>query len=94
MSLKQLGRYEVIEELGRGSMGVIYKAFDPLLDRLVALKTVAIDLSSEEVEAFERRFYREAKSAGRLNHPNIVTIHDVGKTDSVAYIAMEFLPGR
>ena len=94
MPLKQLGRYEVIEELGRGSMGVIYKAFDPMLDRLVALKTVALELSREETEAFERRFYREAKSAGRLNHPNIVTVHDVGKTDSVAYIAMEFLQGR
>jgi eukaryotic-like serine/threonine-protein kinase len=94
MPLKQLGRYEVIEELGRGSMGVIYKAFDPLLDRLVALKTVALELSREEAEAFERRFYREAKSAGRLNHPNIVTVHDAGKTDSVAYIAMEFLQGR
>jgi predicted Ser/Thr protein kinase len=94
MPLKQLGRYEVIEELGHGAMGVIYKAFDPLLDRLVALKTVALELSQEETEAFERRFYREARSAGRLNHPNIVTIHDVGKTDSVAYIAMEFLQGR
>jgi len=94
MPLKNLGRYEVIEELGRGSMGVIYKAFDPLLDRLVALKTVPLDLSREEAEAFERRFQREARSAGRLNHPNIVTIHDVGKTDSVAYIAMEFLQGR
>ena len=94
MPLKQLGRYEVIEELGRGAMGVIYKAFDPPLDRLVALKTVTLELSRDEAEAFERRFYREAKSAGRLNHPNIVTIHDVGKTDSVAYIAMEFLQGR
>jgi eukaryotic-like serine/threonine-protein kinase len=94
MSLKQLARYEIIEELARGSMGVIYKAWDPLLDRIVALKTVGADLSADEAEAFERRFYREAKSAGRLNHRNIVTIHDVGKVDSVAYIAMEFLQGR
>ena len=94
MPIKQLGRYEVIEELGHGAMGVIYKAFDPMLDRLVALKTVGFELSREEGEAFERRFYREARSAGRLNHPNIVTVHDVGKADAVAYIAMEFLQGR
>ena len=94
MPLEQLGRYEIIEELGRGSMGIVYKARDPLLDRTVALKTVGLELSREETDAFERRFYREAKSAGRLNHSNIVTIHDVGKSDSVAYNAMEFLQGR
>jgi serine/threonine protein kinase len=94
MPLKQLARYEIIEELAHGSMGVVYKAWDPLLDRIVALKTVGADLSPDEAETFERRFYREAKSAGRLNHRNIVTIHDVGKVDSVAYIAMEFLQGR
>src|SRR5689334_7877683 len=94
MPLEQLGRYEIIEELGRGSMGIVYKARDPLLDRTVALKTVGLELSREETDAFERRFYREAKSAGRLNHSNIATIHDVGKSDSVAYIAMEFLQRR
>ncbi|HTS23958.1 MAG TPA: serine/threonine-protein kinase [Casimicrobiaceae bacterium] len=94
MGHQQLGRYEIIEELGRGSMGVVYRARDPMLDRVVALKTVGLDLSREMAEAFEQRFYREAKSAGRLNHPNIVTIHDVGKSDSVAYIAMEFLQGQ
>jgi serine/threonine-protein kinase len=75
-------------------MGIVYKARDPLLDRIVALKTVDLDVSGEDSEAFERRFYREARSAGRLNHSNIVTIHDVGKSDSVAYIAMEFLRGQ
>ena len=90
----QLGRYEIVDELGRGAMGIVYKARDPLIDRTVALKTVALDLSPEESEAFEQRFYREAKSAGRLNHSNIVTIHDVGKSGGVAYIAMEFLQGR
>jgi serine/threonine-protein kinase len=94
MSLDRIGRYEIVEELGHGSMGVVYKARDPLLDRVVALKTVGVALSREETEAFEQRFYREAKSAGRLNHANIVTVHDVGKNDSVAYIAMEFLHGR
>ena len=94
MPLEQLGRYEIIGELGRGAMGIVYKARDPLIDRTVAIKTVAVDLSREESEAFEQRFYREAKSAGRLNHSNIVTIHDVGRSDAVAYIAMEFLEGR
>jgi serine/threonine-protein kinase len=94
MPLEKLGRYEIIGELGHGAMGVVYKARDPLIDRTVAIKTIGLDMSREESEAFERRFYREAKSAGRLNHSNIVTIHDVGKNDAVAYIAMEFLPGR
>ncbi len=90
----QIGRYQIIEELGRGAMGVVYKARDPLIGRIVAIKTVDVEMSREETEAFERRFYREATSAGRLNHSNIVTIHDVGKIESVAYIAMEFLQGR
>ncbi len=94
MPLEQLGRYEIIGELGHGAMGVVYKARDPLIDRTVAIKTVSLELSREETEAFEHRFYREAKSAGRLNHANIVTIHDVGKGGAVAYIAMEFLQGR
>jgi len=94
MPLEKLGRYEIIGELGHGAMGVVYKARDPLIDRTVAIKTIGLDMSREESEAFERRFYREARSAGRLNHSNIVTIHDVGKGDAVAYIAMEFLPGR
>jgi serine/threonine protein kinase len=90
----QIGRYEIIGELGRGAMGVVYKARDPLIGRTVAIKTVALELSRDEADAFEQRFYREATSAGRLNHSNIVTIHDVGKSESVAYIAMEFLQGR
>jgi len=94
MPPERLGRYEVIEELGRGAMGVVYKARDPLIDRVVAIKTVALDNSPEESEAFVQRFYREAKAAGRLNHSNIVTIHDVGESDGVAYIAMEFLQGQ
>ena len=94
MPLDQLGRYEIIAELGRGSMGVVYKARDPALDRLVAVKTIALEIARDDGDAFERRFYREAKSAGRLNHANIVTIHDVGRSESVAYIAMEFLQGQ
>ena len=95
MSLDSLGRYEILEELGRGAMGVVYKARDPLIDRTVAIKTVDLDSSPDRTEAsFERRFYREAKSAGQLNHLNIVTIHDVGRSGGSAYIAMEFLEGK
>lgn len=94
MVIEKLGRYEVVSELGQGAMGVVYKSIDPLIDRTVAIKTINLNLSKEELADFEARFYREAQSAGRLNHPNIVTIHDVGKTDSVAYMAMEFLEGQ
>lgn len=94
MVIEKLGRYEVVSELGQGAMGVVYKSIDPLIDRTVAIKTINLNLSKEELADFEARFYREAQSAGRLNHPNIVTIHDVGKTDAVAYMAMEFLEGQ
>src|SRR5213593_2953610 len=94
MLIDRLGRYEITGELGRGAMGIVYKAHDPLIDRAVAIKTVDLGASLAEADAFEQRFYREAKSAGRLNHSNIVTIHDVGKSGGVAYIAMEFLEGR
>ena len=92
--LAALGRYEILAEVAQGAMGVVYKARDPLIDRVVAIKTVGLGLSNAETEAYERRFFREAKSAGRLNHPNVVTIHDVGKSGDTAYIAMEFLDGR
>ncbi len=93
MVKQNIGRYEIISEIGQGAMGVVYRAQDPLLERIVAIKTISLDLSRDEFEEFEQRFYREAKSAGRLNHPNIVTIHDVGNTDNIAYMAMEFLEG-
>jgi len=92
--ISQLGRYEVIGELGQGAMGIVYKAKDPLIDRIVAIKTINLSLAQEEKEEYEGRFYQEAKAAGRLNHPNIVTIYDVGKSGDIAYIAMEFLQGR
>jgi serine/threonine-protein kinase len=76
-------------------MGTVYRAHDPLLDRTVAIKTVGCaGMSREEAAAFEERFYCEARSAGRLNHPNIVTIHDVGRSDDLAYIAMEYIDGH
>ncbi len=92
--ISQLGRYEVLGELGQGAMGVVYKARDPLIDRVVAIKTINLGLALDEKEEYEGRFYQEAKAAGRLSHPNIVTIYDVGKNDEIAYIAMEFLEGR
>ncbi len=92
--ISQLGRYEVLGELGQGAMGVVYKARDPLIDRVVAIKTINLGLAMDEKEEYEGRFYQEARAAGRLNHPNIVTIYDVGKSGNVAYIAMEFLEGR
>ncbi len=91
---EKLGRYEILSELGQGAMGVVYKAIDPLIDRVVAIKTVKFAGSKEDCASFEERFYREAKSAGRLNHPHIVTIYDVGKSDNTAYIAMEYLQGQ
>lgn len=91
---KKIGRYEITSEIGQGAMGVVYRANDPLLERTVAIKTISLELSKDEFEEFEKRFYREASSAGRLNHPNIVTIHDVGNTENIAYMAMEFLEGE
>ncbi|MFO1314962.1 MAG: serine/threonine-protein kinase [Burkholderiales bacterium] len=94
MKPARIGRYVILDELGRGAMGIVYKARDPLIDRLVALKTVGVEAHSAEADAYRQRFFREARSAGGLSHPNIVTVHDVGEGDGVAYIAMEFLPGQ
>ena len=94
---KVIGRYEILEEVGRGSMGLVYKARDPRIGRVVALKTIAFSfpLGPGEEEEFLQRFYHEAQVAGRLNHPNIVTIYDVGEKapGEDAYIAMEFVTG-
>jgi serine/threonine protein kinase len=93
MTPSKLGRYEVRSELGRGAMGVVYKATDPVLDRTVAIKTVNLSLDQGERAEYEARFYQEAKAAGGLSHPNIVTVYDVGNSGDVAYMAMEFLEG-
>ena len=90
----QLGRYRVIEEVSKTAGSVVYKARDPLIDRLVILKTLAVGLPHDEVTEFRKRIDRELKSAGRLNHPNIVTIYDVGITDDIVYITTEFIDGR
>ena len=93
-TVKMLGRYEIVAELGQGAMGVVYKARDPMLDRVVAIKTINLTLPKEELAEYEARFYQEAKAAGGLSHRNIVTIHDIGRSDRVAYMAMEFLEGQ
>jgi serine/threonine-protein kinase len=90
-ALKKLGKYEIIEELGRGAMGVVYKARDPLIGRLIALKTITAGLADNQ--ELLQRFYREAQSAGGLQHPNIVTVHDLGEENQTPYIAMEFIEG-
>jgi eukaryotic-like serine/threonine-protein kinase len=92
--ISMLGRYEILGELGQGAMGTVYKARDPLLDRIVAIKTVNLNLPKDEVAEYEARFYQEAKAAGQLSHRNIVTIYDVGKSDRLAYMAMELLQGQ
>jgi len=92
--LEVLGRYKILEVIGRGAMGVVYKAVDPVIDRVVAIKTINLTLSKEDIAEYEARFTQEIKAAGRFSHPNIVTIYDVGRTDEVAYMAMEFLNGR
>jgi eukaryotic-like serine/threonine-protein kinase len=87
----KIGRYEILDEIGQGAMGTVYRARDPLIERTVAIKTVPIAQLQQEGADAESRFLREAQSAGRLSHPNIVTIYDVGEADGLAYIAMEYL---
>jgi serine/threonine-protein kinase len=94
-STVKLGKYELRRELGRGAMGVVYEAFDPSIERIVALKTIRRDqLEGAEGQDVIGRFQREAKAAGRLNHPNIVSIYDFGEDNGTAFIAMEFVSGR
>jgi serine/threonine-protein kinase len=92
--MSTLGRYEIVSELGKGAMGVVYRANDPLLSRTVAIKTVIMSSDPQEMAEYEARFTQEAKAAGGLNHPNIVTIHDIGRSGNVAFMAMEFLEGN
>ncbi|HEY6387962.1 MAG TPA: protein kinase [Candidatus Acidoferrum sp.] len=92
MSLEKLGKYLIQRELGRGAGGVVYRARDPIINRLVALKTITTGLA--EYPDLLQRFYQEAQSAGGLQHPNIVTIYDLGDADGIPYIAMELLEGE
>jgi len=93
MSIQTVGRYEITGELGRGAMGVVYKALDPTIGRTVALKTMRLDVHGLDAQEMVRRFQNEARAAGVLNHPNIVTIYDAGERDGIFYIAMEFIEG-
>jgi len=91
-----LGRYQVEKELGKGAMGVVYLGKDPKIGRVVAIKTMALsqEFEGEELDDARERFFREAETAGRLQHQNIVTIFDAGEEHDLAYIAMEFLKGK
>jgi CHASE2 domain-containing sensor protein/tRNA A-37 threonylcarbamoyl transferase component Bud32 len=90
-----LGRYEVLKELGKGAMGVVYLGKDPKINREVAIKTLRFEdeFDASDMKAMKERFFREAESAGRLVHPNIVTIYDAGEDGDISYIAMELLSG-
>jgi serine/threonine-protein kinase len=91
-----LGRYQIEKELGKGAMGVVYLGRDPKINRVVAIKTMALsqEFDEDELKDVKERFFREAETAGRLNHPNIVTMYDAGEEHDLAYIAMEFLKGK
>jgi len=94
-ALTKAGRYQIVSELGRGSMGVVYQGFDPVIGRTVAIKTMLTEgLGPAEFEEFKARFQREAQSAGVLTHPNIVTVYDFGEDNGVLFLAMEFLEGK
>ncbi|MCW9025390.1 MAG: serine/threonine-protein kinase [Gammaproteobacteria bacterium] len=90
-----LGRYKVDCEIGRGAMGMVYMGHDPKIGRTVAIKTMSLaqEFEAEQLEDIKQRFFREAETAGRLNHPNIVTIYDVGEDQELSYIAMDYLKG-
>lgn len=96
VSKPMLGRYEIDKELGKGAMGVVYLGKDPKISRVVAIKTLALsqEFEPDELEDVKARFFREAETAGRLSHPNIVTMYDAGEEHDLAFIAMEFLKGR
>src|ERR1700748_2054644 len=96
-TMQQLGRYEILAELGRGAMGAVFRARDPRIDRTVAIKTIAVPGASEKsLEEYRERFFREAQAAGRLSHPGIVTIFDVGEDPPThtPFIVMEYAAGR
>jgi serine/threonine protein kinase len=92
---ERIGRYEIEKRLGAGGMAVVYKALDPRIGRTIAIKTIKVDSSlGFEREELRQRLYREAQAAGKLNHPNIVTIYDIGEEGETDYIAMEFIEGE
>src|SRR5690554_6467548 len=92
---EKIGRYEIVRELGRGAMSIVYEGLDPVLGRRVAIKTARRDVmeASGMAEEMMERFLREARAAGNLNHPNVITIYDAGEEAGLAYMAMEYLEG-
>ncbi|HEX4884430.1 MAG TPA: serine/threonine-protein kinase, partial [Casimicrobiaceae bacterium] len=93
--MEKLGKYEIRRELGRGAMGVVWEGYDPMIKRVVAIKTIRADqLAREEADDILARFRREAQAAGRLNHPNIVAIYDFAEDEGTSFIAMEYVEGR
>ena len=93
--MEKIGRYKIIGELGRGAMGVVYKAQDPAINRLIAIKSIRLDTLADESERerMRERLFREAQSAGILSHPGIVTIYDIAEENDMAYIFMELVNG-
>jgi serine/threonine-protein kinase len=90
--MEHIGKYEILQEIGHGAMGVVFKAHDPVIGRLIALKTITTSVAEDP--GLLERFRREAKAAGALQHPNIVTIYEMGEADGVPFIAMEYLEGE
>ena len=89
--IQKIGKYRILERIGRGGMGSVYKAHDPSLDRLVALKVVSAE--TDHTDELRARFFREGQACAKLSHPNVVTIHDLGEADGNLYIVMELLEG-
>src|SRR3977135_2348994 len=92
--VRKLGRYEIVAELGKGAMGTVYKAVDPLLNRTVALKTISVSPNDPEMAEYKARLFQEAKAVGSLNHPNIWSVYSAADRGALPYLAMEFLEGQ
>jgi CHASE2 domain-containing sensor protein/tRNA A-37 threonylcarbamoyl transferase component Bud32 len=94
--IRKIGRYDILEIIGKGSMGLVYKALDPKINRLLAIKTIRFsdEFDEDVIQEIRERFFREAEIAGQLSHPSIVTIHDLGEDQELTYMAMEFLEGE
>src|SRR5436190_18439054 len=89
--LNQIGKYRIVERVGEGAMGVVYRALDPVLNRTVAIKVMSDALARDD--ELRGRFLREAQAAGSLQHPNVITIYDFGEIDGHLFIAMEYVEG-
>src|ERR1051326_5464991 len=93
--IERIGKYQSTEVVGRGAMGIVYKAFDPNIRRTVAIKTIRLDAGEDDrASAMLARFRNEAQAAGRLSHPGIVAVYEYGEDSGLAYIAMEFIQGN